>query len=103
MKLYRIQSLIFLLHRKLVSLFSSGISHLFQSHQNGTEIDVATQLWINPVLMTSPNYVSALRNYYGTDIQQLNFGDANVAASTINTWVRQQTRNNIKSIIQPGI
>ncbi|KAM0725674.1 Serine protease inhibitor 2 [Formica fusca] len=73
-----------------------------KSHQNGTEIDVATQLWINPVLMTSPNYVSALRNYYGTDIQQLNFGDANVAASTINTWVRQQTRNNIKSIIQPG-
>ncbi|CAL1688366.1 unnamed protein product [Lasius platythorax] len=73
-----------------------------KSHQNGTEIDVATRLWINPVLTTSPNYMNALHNYYGTDIQQLNFGNANVAANMINAWVREHTRNNIKSIIQPG-
>ncbi|KAL6427473.1 hypothetical protein ACFW04_008768 [Cataglyphis niger] len=73
-----------------------------KSHQNGTEIDVATRLWINPVLTISPNYMSALRNHYGTDIQHLNFRDANVAANTINVWVREHTRNNIKSIIQPG-
>ncbi|XP_029156604.1 uncharacterized protein LOC114929280 isoform X2 [Nylanderia fulva] len=73
-----------------------------KSHQNGTEIDVATRLWVNPALIISPNYKNALRNYYGTDIQQLNFGNANVAASTINSWVREHTRNNIKSIIQPG-
>lgn len=47
--------------------------------------------------------MNALRNYYGTDIQQLNFGNANVAANMINAWVREHTRNNIKSIIQPGI
>lgn len=47
--------------------------------------------------------MNALHNYYGTDIQQLNFGNANVAANMINAWVREHTRNNIKSIIQPGI
>ncbi|EFN65867.1 Plasminogen activator inhibitor 1 [Camponotus floridanus] len=73
-----------------------------KSYQNGTEIDVATRLWINPMIRTSPGYTSALYNNYGTDIQQLNFGDANVAANRINAWVRENTKNNIKSIIQPG-
>ncbi|XP_011638346.1 uncharacterized protein LOC105428007 [Pogonomyrmex barbatus] len=72
-----------------------------KNHQNGTEIDVATRLWINPSLMASTNYMTALRNYYGTDIQQLNFGNAN-AADIINAWVRKHTRNNIQSIVQPA-
>jgi serine protease inhibitor len=46
--------------------------------------------------------MSALRNHYGTDIRQINFGNANDAADKINTWVREQTRNNINSIVQPG-
>ncbi|XP_012528497.1 uncharacterized protein LOC105832254 [Monomorium pharaonis] len=73
-----------------------------KSHQNGTEIDVATRLWINPTLTASTNYITDLRDFYGTDIRQLNFGNANDAANTINSWVRENTRNNIKSIIQPG-
>jgi len=43
-----------------------------------------------------------LNNFYGTDIRQLNFGNANNAANIINSWVREHTRDNIKSIIQPG-
>ncbi|XP_011685298.1 PREDICTED: heparin cofactor 2-like isoform X2 [Wasmannia auropunctata] len=73
-----------------------------KSQQNGTEIDVATRLWTNPSLAVSTNYMTALRNYYGADVQQLNFGNANDAANIINSWVRENTRNNIKSIIQPG-
>ncbi|XP_012064085.1 PREDICTED: uncharacterized protein LOC105627412 [Atta cephalotes] len=73
-----------------------------KSQQNGTEIDVATRLWINPALAASNNYMTALKTYYGTDIQQLNFGNTNNAANIINSWVRENTRNNIKTIIQPG-
>jgi len=47
--------------------------------------------------------MNALRNHYGTDIRQINFSNANDAANAINTWVREQTRDNINSIIQPGI
>ncbi|KYQ54644.1 Serpin B3, partial [Trachymyrmex zeteki] len=73
-----------------------------KSQQNGTEIDVATRLWINPALAASTNYITALNTYYGTDIQQLNFENTNDAANIINSWVRENTRNNIKTIIQPG-
>ncbi|KYM94473.1 Serpin B3, partial [Cyphomyrmex costatus] len=73
-----------------------------KSQQNGTEIDVATCLWINPALAASTNYMTALNTYYGTNIQKLNFGNTNHAANTINSWVRENTRNNIKTIIQPG-
>ncbi|XP_011879335.1 PREDICTED: uncharacterized protein LOC105568344 [Vollenhovia emeryi] len=73
-----------------------------KSHENGTEIDVATRLWINPTLAASANYMTALRNYYGTDIRQLNFNNPTDAAAIINSWVRENTRNNINSIIQPG-
>ncbi|XP_012225010.1 uncharacterized protein Spn27A [Linepithema humile] len=73
-----------------------------KSYQNGTEIDVATRLWINPILMASPNYITTLNNYYGADIERLNFANANNAANVINGWVREHTRDNIKSIIQPG-
>ncbi|XP_071654183.1 uncharacterized protein [Temnothorax longispinosus] len=73
-----------------------------KSYLNGTEIDVATRLWTKPGLAASSSYMTALRNYYGTDIRQLNFGNANDAANIVNSWVRENTRNNIKSIIQPG-
>jgi len=90
--------------KKFAQLLSSHYFRIIsQSHQSGTEIDVTTRLWINPALAASTNYMTALRNYYGTDIQQLNFGNANDAANIINAWVRENTRNNIKSIIQPGI
>ncbi|EZA57928.1 hypothetical protein X777_01942 [Ooceraea biroi] len=72
-----------------------------KNYQNGTESDVATRVWINPTLAASENYMNALHDHYGTDIQQINFGNAN-AANAINDWVREHTRNNINSIVQPG-
>jgi len=104
------------LRRKFIKIIPIGASFIsvknlsdfslhviFQSQQNGTEIDVATRLWINPALAASNNYMTALKTYYGTDIQQLNFENTNNAANIINSWVRENTRNNIKTIIQPGI
>ncbi|XP_032678780.1 uncharacterized protein LOC116847660 [Odontomachus brunneus] len=73
-----------------------------KNSRNGTEIDVATHLWANPTLLTSDNYAIALQRHYNTNIQQLNFADVNGATQTINNWVREATRNNINSIVQPG-
>lgn len=64
---------------------------------------MATRYWINPLLAVSPDYATTLQQYYDADITQLNFEDANGAAQMINGWVRDATRDNIKSIVQPGI
>lgn len=85
------------------SLLTCYFRIIFQSHHNGTEIEVATRLWISPTFTASTNYLTALQSYYGTDIRQINFGKANDVANVINSWVRDNTRNNIKSIVQPGI
>ncbi|XP_014481109.1 PREDICTED: uncharacterized protein LOC106747753 [Dinoponera quadriceps] len=75
---------------------------LLKNSRNGTEIDVATSLWTNPNLSASEYYKTALQQHYDTNVQQLNFADANGAAQTINNWVRETTRNNINTIVQPG-
>lgn len=64
---------------------------------------MATCTWISPTITASENYINALQNHYGTDIRRINFENANDAANAINAWVREHTRNNIDSIVQPGI
>ncbi|KAK2576905.1 hypothetical protein KPH14_005528 [Odynerus spinipes] len=71
-----------------------------KSVQNGTEIDVATRLWAKNTLRIMNNYSIILRQYYGGDIQSIDF--TNNAEQTINNWVRTTTRNNVKSIVEPG-
>lgn len=48
------------------------------------------------------NYDTILKRYYGGDIQSLEFTNGHNAEETINNWVRVATRNNVKSIINPG-
>lgn len=48
------------------------------------------------------NYNTILQQYYGGDIQPVDFTNGYTAEETINNWVRAATRNNVKSILQPG-
>ncbi|KAL2735249.1 antithrombin-III-like isoform X2 [Vespula squamosa] len=73
-----------------------------KTFKNGTEIDVATRLWTKNGLKIMNNYNTVLKHYYDGDIQSLNFTNGYTAEETINNWVRAVTRNNVKSILEPG-
>lgn len=73
-----------------------------KSIKNGTEIDIATRLWAKQNLRIMDNYSIILRQYYGGDIQSIDFTNENAAEQTINNWARMMTRDNVKSIVEPG-
>lgn len=41
-------------------------------------------------------------NVYKSDVQRLNYNNAQQAADTINSWVEQQTNNKIKNLVDPS-
>ncbi|XP_043265497.1 uncharacterized protein LOC122405073 isoform X2 [Colletes gigas] len=66
-------------------------------NENGTEIDIATCLWVDKNFNVLDSYRNALQLHYKGDVQSVNFADTQSAAGIINDWVRQASRNKISS------
>ena len=66
-------------------------------NENGTEIDLATCLWVHKNLTVLDNYKYTLQSYYKADIRNVNFAESRNTASLINDWVRRATRGKISS------
>ncbi|XP_076668244.1 uncharacterized protein LOC143368914 [Andrena cerasifolii] len=66
-------------------------------NENGTEIDLATSLWVHKDLTVLDNYKYTLQSYYKADIQNVNFAESQSAAKLIDDWVRRATRSKISS------
>ncbi|XP_029038073.2 uncharacterized protein LOC114873665 [Osmia bicornis bicornis] len=65
--------------------------------ENGTEIDLATRLWIDENLHVLDSYKNILQSHYRGDVQNINFIDSQKTARLINDWVRQATRSVVSS------
>lgn len=65
-------------------------------------LTLATSLWASQPSILAPEFVSHARNLYDADAATLDFTDP-TAATTVNDWVRQQTRGRINSIISPDL
>ena len=48
------------------------------------------------------DYLSVVKKSFHSDVQSLNFCDADASAKTINTWVSQQTNDKINDLINPN-
>lgn len=68
-----------------------------QRNENGTEIDLATCLWVHKNLTVLDNYKYTLQSYYKADIRNVNFAESQNAANLVNDWVRRATRGKISS------
>ncbi|XP_076750870.1 uncharacterized protein LOC143423419 [Xylocopa sonorina] len=73
-----------LIQRTLISL---------KRKRNGTEIDLASRLWIQKNLRVSDSYKNILRTRYEADVENINFNKVEDAALLINEWARRVTRN----------
>ena len=72
-------------------------------NENGTEIDLATSLWVHKDLPVLDNYKYTLQSYYKADIQNINFAESQNAANLINDWVRRATRSKVSSPLVNGL
>ncbi|XP_012284745.1 heparin cofactor 2 isoform X2 [Orussus abietinus] len=74
----------------------------FKDVRSGTVIELATRLWTAQGVQVKPEYINALQQYYGGDVQSVDFANAAISANTINNWVDGATHGNIKSLVEPG-
>jgi len=66
-------------------------------------IQIANRIFVGPVYPIKSSFLHEIRNNFGADAEQVNFGNMNSAADTINRWVRQETRDAIKDIVTPSM
>ena len=67
----------------------------------GCELVVANSLWGQEGYVFLPAYLSLIGNYYGGELQQVDFTQPSAAAGRINAWVNAKTREKIREIVSP--
>jgi serine protease inhibitor len=65
-------------------------------------LSMANSLWAEMGFPFKIAFRDAVRNYYEAEITNLDLGDTQTAAKTINRWVEDKTRNKIKNLLSPG-
>ena len=63
---------------------------------------VVNKIYVQNGLVLNKDFVHMTSTYFGTPVEQVNFDKATKAASSINRWVEEKTRNKIKNIVSTG-
>jgi len=64
-------------------------------------IKIANKVFVNKNFSILRDFQEILRKSFHSDIKNMDFGNSEWAADTINNWVEDRTRNKIKDLIQP--
>ncbi len=62
----------------------------------------ANGFWMSHTYDVKQAYTQRLTDYFTSQVKKQDFSDANAVAKDVNTWVAQNTNNEIDSIIQPS-
>ncbi|MEJ2750823.1 MAG: serpin family protein, partial [Anaerolineae bacterium] len=65
-------------------------------------LSMANSLWAEMGFPFKAAFRDAVRSYYEAGITNLDFGDTETAAQTINQWVEDKTQSKIKNLLSPG-
>lgn len=68
-----------------------------------TALTAANRLFLGQSVQVLPEFTDALKRGFNASQGNVDFGRAAEAAKTINDWVAEQTRNNIKEIVEPRL
>jgi len=88
------------LHPALASL--EAALNAVQAKGN-VQLKVANALWPQERYIFLDEYLALIEEHYRAVFTALNYGDAETARSTINTWIEQKTEGKIRDLIPPGI
>merc|ERR1719244_445726 len=66
-------------------------------------IEIANKVFVKKNFSILRNFQEILKNSFHSTIQSMNFEDSKAAANTINDWVEDRTRDEIKDLIQPDM
>ena len=98
------QNVLNILQNDPATLGSFGrVYNLLNQNQDGYTISTANAFWAHQNYTFLPEYLSLLENFYMAEANELDFGENEQAAETINNWIEEQTRDKIKDMIQPDM
>ncbi len=64
-------------------------------------MNIANRLYPSQDYTLKQQFIDALKTYFKSDVQQLNYSNPQQSSDIINSWVEQQTSNKITNLIQP--
>ena len=73
-----------------------------QESNDGYTLAAANRLYSQVGFNLRQEFADSIKNAFGAEVQQLNFGESAAAAAEINTWVEKTTNSKIKDLISPG-
>lgn len=80
----------------------AALAGKMESKEN--RLSVANRLWGQKGLKFHEAFLTLTSQYYGAELQQLDFKNATEAArKTINAWVEEKTEDKIIELIKPGL
>ncbi len=67
------------------------------------QLQVANALWPQQGYPLRAEFLALMKQCYGVSISAVDYGEAEVARRTINTWVEEKTGGRIKELVLPGV
>jgi serpin B len=77
--------------------FSDGLL----SRDGFFQFNSANSLWTNQNTFILPSYFNSIQGDLGASVTPLDFSDTKQSASTINDWIKEQTRGLLQDVIGP--
>ncbi|CAL8109626.1 unnamed protein product [Orchesella dallaii] len=85
--------------------YTELISSLKDDRNNGEEVrlQLANRIFVGLVYPIKESFLQTARSHFFADAEQVNFGDMEPAALTVNQWVQTATKNRIKDVVVPSM
>jgi len=82
-------------HKGLTEQLTAG----GESQESSFVFHTANSLWANAKIKLKPEFVALSKNFFGAQVQNLNFSDSDKAADAVNSWVSRETHGKIDRIV----
>lgn len=92
------------LHLPEEAVAKSGFQNLIDQFNNveNVEMKIANNVFLNVKADIKPTYKELMETYFRSANELVDFADPEKAATTINTWVKNQTNDRIKELFTAG-
>ncbi|MDW8108014.1 MAG: serpin family protein, partial [Armatimonadota bacterium] len=66
------------------------------------QLHLANSLWVQRTFELNPQFLRTLLTYYESRVETVDFQQPQATADTINRWVKEQTKDLIEKLFEPG-
>jgi serpin B len=75
------------------------VAHLKSVQGDDLQLNVANKLYPQSGYSIKQEFVDILQGHYGSEVQSLDYANANEAVNTINGWVEEKTKQKVKDLL----